>query len=194
MVEGQLIIVSGEKDILVSCPSSTPYVEAAEESLETSFQALEVVSNAYMESPPVQLRSSGAALMIARVMLGHGYEPEMGLGRNGNGVASLVEFTQNHIRFGLGYEPTRADMRRIALERRERSTGQPQGLQVKRVLLCHINESFVSVGWMCEGRVVMINEEIPQNQSNWVQLCPPEFELGNWRIVKQPRISVANSM
>ena len=37
MVEGQLIIVSGEDDILVSCPSSTPYVEAAEESLETSF-------------------------------------------------------------------------------------------------------------------------------------------------------------
>ena len=53
VVEGQLIIVSGEKDILVSCPSSTHYVEAAEESLETSFQALEVVSNAYVESSPV---------------------------------------------------------------------------------------------------------------------------------------------
>jgi len=53
MVEGQLIIVSGEEDILVSCPSSTPYVEATKESLEMSFQALEVVSNAYMKSPPV---------------------------------------------------------------------------------------------------------------------------------------------
>ena len=53
MVEGQLIIVSREEDILVSCPSSTPYVEATEESLEMSFQALEVVSNAYMKSPPV---------------------------------------------------------------------------------------------------------------------------------------------
>jgi len=46
VVEGQLIIVSGEEDILVSCPSSTPYEEAVEESLETFFQALEVVSNA----------------------------------------------------------------------------------------------------------------------------------------------------
>ena len=27
MVEGKLIIVSGEEDILVSFPSSTPYVE-----------------------------------------------------------------------------------------------------------------------------------------------------------------------
>ena len=121
VVEGQLIIVSGEEDILVSCHSSMPYVEAMEESLETSFQALELVSNAYVESPPVQPRSSGAALMIARVMLGYGYEPGMGLGWNGNGVAILVEFTRNRGRFGLGYEHTRTNMSRISLERRGRS-------------------------------------------------------------------------
>ena len=79
-VEGQLVIVSGEEDILVSFPSSMPYVEATEESLETAFQASEVVSHAYVESPPVQPRSSSAALMVARVMLGHGYQPGMGLG------------------------------------------------------------------------------------------------------------------
>ena len=37
VVEGHLVIVSGEEDILVSCPSSMPYVEATEESLETTF-------------------------------------------------------------------------------------------------------------------------------------------------------------
>ncbi|XP_028186528.1 uncharacterized protein LOC114373205 [Glycine soja] len=42
VVKGQLVIVSGEEDILVSCPCSTPYVEAAKESLEASFQALEM--------------------------------------------------------------------------------------------------------------------------------------------------------
>ena len=63
--------------------------------------------------------------MVARVMLGHGYNPRMGLGRKGNGVASLVEFTGNRRRFRLGYEPTWADVRRIALERRGRSIGQP---------------------------------------------------------------------
>ena len=161
VVEGQLIIVSGEEGILVSCPSSMPYVEAVEESLEMSFQALEVVSNAYVESPPVQPRSSRVTLMVARVMLGHGYEPGMGLGRNDNGVASLVEFRGNRRRFGLGYEPTRANMRRIALERRGRSMGQTQGLQVKAVPLCHINKSFVSAGWMCEGWIAMIHEETP---------------------------------
>jgi len=53
MVDEQLVIVSREEDILVSCPSSTPYVEAAEESLETSLQALEIVNNAYVEAPLV---------------------------------------------------------------------------------------------------------------------------------------------
>ena len=121
-------------------------MEAAEESLETSFQALEVVSNAYVEFPPMQLRSFDVALMVARVMLGHGYEPERGLGRNSDGVASLVEFKENRRGFGLGYKPTRADVRRSTLGKRGRSMGQPQGLQVKGIPLCHINESFISVG------------------------------------------------
>ena len=56
-------------------------------------------------------------------MLGHGYEPEMGLGRNNDGVASLVEFKENHERFWLGYKPTRAGVRRSALERKGRSMG-----------------------------------------------------------------------
>ncbi|XP_028184580.1 uncharacterized protein LOC114371309 [Glycine soja] len=194
VMEGQLIIVSREEDILVSYPSSTPYVEAEEESLETSFQALEVMSNAYVESPSVQLHSSGAALMMARVMLGHRYEPRMGLGRNKNGIASLVKFTKNHRRFGLGYKPTHAYKRRISLEKRERSSAQPQGLQVERVPFCHIDESFVNAGWMCKGWVAVTNEETPKDQPIWVRSCPPEFELGNWQVVKQPEISMANSI
>ena len=55
-------------------------MEAAKESLETSFQALEVVSNDYIESPLIQPHSSGVALMVAWVMLGHGFEPGMVLG------------------------------------------------------------------------------------------------------------------
>ena len=59
---------------------------------------------------------------------------------------------------------------------------------------CHINESFVSAGWMCEGQVTVINEETPRDQPIWVWSCPPEFELGNWQVIKQPGISMANSM
>ena len=126
-----------------------------------------------MESPPMQPCLSDATLMVARVMLRNRYEPIMGLG--------LVEFTENHGRFRLGYEPTHADKRRVALERRERSLAhlQRRGIQVERVPICHISESFVSVGWMREDQVAVIDKETPQDQPNWVQPCPPDFELGN---------------
>ena len=150
VVKGQLVIVSGEEDISVSCPSSTLYVEAAKESFKTLFQALEIMSSAYAESPPVQPRIFGVALMVALVMLRDRYEPKMGLGRNGDGMASLVEFAENRGRFGLGYEPTHADKKRVALERKERNLArlQGRGLQVENIPFCHISESFVSAGWM----------------------------------------------
>ena len=132
--------------------------------------------------------------MVARVMLGHGYEPGMGLGRNNDGMVSLVEFKENCGRFGLGYKPTRTEVRRSALDRRGRSMGQQKGSQVKQTPLCHISESFVSAGWMCEGQVAMIHDEVPQEQSNWVRPCPLEIELRNWQIIEQPRISMANIM
>ena len=196
VVEGQLVIVSSEEDILVSCPSSTPYVEVAEESLETSFQALEIVKNAYVEAPPVKPHLSGASLMVARVMLRDRYEPRMGLGRNDDGTTSLVKFVQNHGRFDLGYKPTYADKRRVAFERKERSLSHLQGWGpwMEKVPIFHISKSFVSVGWMHENQVVVLEEETNQEQPSWVQSCSLGFELKNWQIMERPEISVSNPM
>ena len=100
--------------------SFMPYVEVAEESLETSFQALEIVNNAYVESPSVQPHLFGASLMVSRVMLKDDYEPGIGLGWNSDGTTSLLKFVENRVRYGLGYEPTNVDKRRISLEKKER--------------------------------------------------------------------------
>jgi len=40
----------------------------------------------------------------------------------------------------------------------------------------------------------MIHGEIHQEQPNWVRSCPPGFKLAIWRIIKQLRISEANSI
>ena len=106
VVEGHLVIVSGEEDILVSCPSSMPFMEAAEESLETAFQSFEVVSISSVDSLFGQPCLSDAAVMMARVMLGNGYEPGMGLGKDNGGITSRISAKGNRGKFGLGYKPT----------------------------------------------------------------------------------------
>jgi len=91
-------------------------VEAAEESLETAFQSFEVVSIASVDSLSRQPCLSDTAMMVARVMLGYGYEPEMGLGKNNGGITSLVSTRANRGKFGLGYKPMQADIRKSIVE------------------------------------------------------------------------------
>jgi len=74
VVDDKLIIVSGEEDLLVSKPLSSPYIEAAEEALETSFQALEIVGMMYVGPPRVNPCLSNASLMMAKFILKEGYK------------------------------------------------------------------------------------------------------------------------
>ena len=106
VVEGHLVIVLGEQNILVSCPSSIPYVEVAEESFEIAFQSFEVVSISFVDSFSGQPCLSDTAVIVARVMLGNGYEPGMGLGKDNGGITSLISAKGNRGKFGLGYKPT----------------------------------------------------------------------------------------
>ena len=138
-----------------------PYVEATEESLETTFQSFEVVSNVSVESLPMRPRMSDAAMMVVRVMLGHSYEPGMGLGKNNDGMASLVDMKENRGKFGLGYKPTQTDMRKSVLGRRNRGRGPQLRPQVREAPSCHISESFVSAGLRSEEQVAMTHDKAP---------------------------------
>jgi len=124
VVEGHLVIISGEEDILVSCPSSMPYVEPAEESLETAFQSFEVVSIASVDSFSGQPCLSNTAVMVARVMLGNGYEPGMGLAKDNSGRTSLGKF-------GLGYKPTQSDIMKSVAGRKSGGQGSRLGQEVE---------------------------------------------------------------
>jgi len=151
VVEGHLVIVSGEEDILVSCPSSMPYVEAAKESLETTFQSFEVVSIASVDSFSGQPCLSDATVMMARVMLGNGYEPGMGLGKDKGGITSLISTRGNCGKFGLGYKPTQADIRKSTTGRKSGGQGSRSGQEVEGGPPCHISRNFISVGLGHEG-------------------------------------------
>jgi len=194
VVEGHLVIVSGEEDILVNCLSSMPYVVATEESLETTFQSFEVVSIASVDSFSGQPCLSDTAMMVPRVMLGNDYEPRMGLGKNNGGRTSLVSTRGNRGKFGLGYKPTQADIRKSVAGRKSRSQGLQLGRLVEGGSPCHINRRFISVGLGHEGQVVAICDEDSLSGSDLVRPCPPSFRLGNWRVEERPGIYATSIM
>jgi len=194
VVEGHLVIVSGEEDILVSCPSSMPYVEAAEESLETAFQSFEVVNIASVDSFSRQPCLSDTAVMVAWVMLGNGYEPKMGLGKNNGGRTSLISTRGNRGKFGLGYKPTQAGIRKSVAGRKSGSQGSQLGRKIEGAPPCHISRSFISAGLGHEGQVIAICEEESPNGSDLERPCPPSFRLGNWRVEERPNIYATSIM
>jgi len=196
ITDDKLIIVSEEEDLLVCGPTPTPYIEAAEEALETSFQALEIVSTAYVEPFKVNSCLSNASLMMAKTMMRKGYRHGSGLGKNGNGSVKPLELVENKGRYGLGYKPTRADRRRMIKERVERSRARVEGREpkTKEISLCSLDQSFCSAGWVNLDQVSAIGQGQEGEGFNFVHPCLPNEEVGNWESVDLPVVSTRDEM
>jgi len=126
-------------------------VEAAEESLETAFQSFEVVSISSVDSFSGQPCLSDTAVMVARVMLGNGYEPGMGLGKDNGDITSLISAKGNCGKFGLGYKPTQADIRNSIAGRKRGSQDSRLRQEDEGGPPCQISRSFISAGLGDEG-------------------------------------------
>ncbi|KAL5133990.1 hypothetical protein HKD37_03G007245 [Glycine soja] len=105
-------------------------------------------------------------------VLNEAHEPRMGLGKNNGGRTSLISIRGNRGKFGLGYKPTQADIRKSVAGRKSGSQGS------------------ASLGH--EGQVIMICEDDSPSGSNLVRPCPPGFQLGNWRVEERPDIYATN--
>ncbi|KAL2347436.1 hypothetical protein Fmac_001436 [Flemingia macrophylla] len=98
VVGDKLVTVQAEDDMLISKPSALPYVDATEEAIETSFQALEIAN---VEKRPRNTKKA------VHIMAKNGYYPGQGLGRNSQGVSEPPIIMGNPTRRGLGYDPTK---------------------------------------------------------------------------------------
>ncbi|XP_017416451.2 uncharacterized protein LOC108327238 [Vigna angularis] len=184
----KLVIVVGEEDFLVSGPSSSRYIEVAEEALEKTFQSLEIVGNTYVEPFAVNPHLSRASIMMAKVMLKDGYVHGKGLGRYGQGRAFPLEVVENKNRYGLGYKPTKEDRRRLIEERRERSLARMERREPKvgRIRICDLKESFRSAGWVNVGHIAAVGDEDGSEGSSFVWACSPDARLDNWKMLDLP--------
>ncbi|XP_022632809.1 uncharacterized protein LOC106780655 [Vigna radiata var. radiata] len=166
----KLVIVSGEEDLLVSGPSFARYIEAAEESLETAFQSLEIVGNAYVEPFPINPHLSCASIMVAKVMLKEGYKYGDDLGKYGQGRTFPLEVVENKSRYGLGYKPTKEDKKRLIEEKRERSLARVERWEprARKIHICDIQKSFRSAGWVNISQIAVVEDEDRSESSNFV--------------------------
>ena len=137
---------------------------------------------------------SDAAVMMARVMLGNGYEPGMGLGKDNGGITSLIKTQGNRGKYGLGYKPTQADMKRSIAGRKNSGQSSRWRQESEGSPPCHISRSFISAGLEDKGQVFAICEDDVPSTLDLVRPCPPDFQLGNWRVEERPGIYATSIM
>ncbi|XP_019416408.1 PREDICTED: uncharacterized protein LOC109327698 [Lupinus angustifolius] len=186
VVDGRLITVSGEEDVMVSQPFDTRYVEVTEEALETSFQGLEIADTTFMieDAPKLNLCPSDASIVVTNMMIREGYQPGRGLGRYEQGRKEVLIPKVNKGRYGLGYKPTHEDGLQ-AIGGRKSGHGARLGRVINEVVaklpIPHISQSFVSSSTKMSGMVAIIEEEGMEEVSRFVYMCPPGTRLRNWK-------------
>ncbi|KAH1238989.1 hypothetical protein GmHk_08G023534 [Glycine max] len=133
-------------------------------------------------------------VMMARVMLGNGFEPGMGLGKNNGGITSLINTQGNRGKYGLGYKPTQADMKRSIVGRKNNGQSSHWRQEGEGSPPCHISRSFISAGSGDKGQVFAICEDDIPSTLDLVRPCSPDFQLGNWRMEERPGIYATSIM
>ncbi|KAL2340330.1 hypothetical protein Fmac_008270 [Flemingia macrophylla] len=98
VVGDKMVTVQAKDDMLISKPSTLPYVDAAEEAIETSFQALEIAS---MENFPYNMKK------VAHMLIKNGYYSGQGLSKDSHGINELPIIKDNPMKQGLRYDPTK---------------------------------------------------------------------------------------
>jgi len=127
-------------------------------------------------------------------MLGNGYEPGMGLGKDNNDITRLISAKGNCGKFGLAYKPTQADIRKNIARRKSGSQGSRLRQEDEGSPPCHISRSFISAGLGDEGQVAAICEDDAPSGSDLVGPCPPDCRLGNWRVEERSDIYTTSIM
>ncbi|XP_039165946.1 uncharacterized protein LOC104440423 [Eucalyptus grandis] len=104
VIKRKPITVYGKEDHWIYQETAIPYVEPDFE-FESSYHSFELVStiHASRDSSPPTPEVSNAALMVGSVMVGNGFIPGSGLGRNGQGIRNPIEAPQRSRSAGLGY-------------------------------------------------------------------------------------------
>ena len=111
VIEGQLVCIAVEEDMIAATSLGELYVEVDEKEMECSFRSLEFVNAMYVgerAKVPMPKLSQNTHSGIRQV-LGKGARAEKGLGKQLQGILRLIAAIQKKDRFGLGYKPDKRE-------------------------------------------------------------------------------------
>ena len=121
VIEGQLVSIATEEDMIIATSSRAPYVETDEKAIECSFRSLKFVNamsvgeGSKIPVPKLlEITYSGI-----RQVLDKGARVEKGLGKRLQGMLRPIIVIQKRYRFGLGYKPDRQGRQRFVEEKKE---------------------------------------------------------------------------
>ncbi|XP_050916295.1 uncharacterized protein LOC127131413 [Lathyrus oleraceus] len=170
MIDSKLVVVEGEKDIVVSHLVSFRYVEVGGETHETPFQAFNVVN---VEMTPTVKAAPGTKLSMAswkdartRIQARH----PTGWGR-------VLDFPVNKDRSWLGFHSLQ-------------TTQKPSAASTKKGLIPAIPDTFTSAGHLGDNSICMMEEEsgLPEEAYLVYQKAKGQT-LNNWIVVDIPEVT-----
>lgn len=163
VINNKLVIIFGEEDLIVSHLSSFRYIEADEDVLETSFQALEI-PNATFEEVKESVEKvilSFASVKSTKTTIENG-SPE--------GWGQVIDISMKKDCFGLGYKPST-----------KKGASVPTKYRMRR-----IKEVFLGVGYVYGDQVNTVGEDTgDEDMINLVYPC--EATLTNWEAIEIPK-------
>ncbi|KAL4319496.1 hypothetical protein GQ457_18G010710 [Hibiscus cannabinus] len=122
VIDGKLVTVQGEEDIIASIATNTPYIEMGEDAMECSFRSLELVSATFVEENKVirRPRLFGCAKMQVMLTLGRRAHVGRGFGKELQGRLYPIYVKGNMDKFGLGYQSDRRERKAAMVKKQEK--------------------------------------------------------------------------
>ncbi|KAK8649493.1 hypothetical protein V6N13_130222 [Hibiscus sabdariffa] len=122
VIDGKLVTIKAEEDIIASISSDTPYIEVDEDAVECTFRSLELVNAIFVEENKrtTQFGLSRCSNMQVRQTYGKGAHIGKGFGRRLQGRLYPVFVKAKLDRFGLGYHPDRHGRREAVRKNQEK--------------------------------------------------------------------------
>ncbi|XP_016667508.2 uncharacterized protein [Gossypium hirsutum] len=133
IMDGLLVTVVGEEDIIASISTDTPYLEVSNDTVECSFRSFEFINATFVvEGNKIPMpKLSRNTKMGIKLTVGKRARARKGLGRYQQWIVRALKPAPHKARYGLGFEPDMRQRRKQLQKDRERRIARALGRELE---------------------------------------------------------------